>query len=90
MLIKYDISSFVYRYFNSTHIFYPLASLCIYQISRILRSSSEKLLKIPKHNIKSAVERSFSVIPLCLSGIRHLPVCRIFPLKAQLKTILFI
>lgn len=67
----------------------PLASLCTYQISRILRSSSEKLFKIPKHNIKCAGEHSFSVMPLCLSGIRHLPVCRIFPFKAQLKTVLF-
>ena len=38
------------------------ASLCTYQTSRTLRSSSEKLWKVPKRNLKSVGERSFSFI----------------------------
>ena len=42
--------------------FQTLMSLCTYQPSRSLRSSTERLLKIPKTNLKTFHERSFGYI----------------------------
>ena len=42
--------------------FQTLMSLCTYQPSRSLRSSTERLLKIQKTNLKTFHERSFGYI----------------------------
>ena len=41
---------------------YLSSSLCTYQPSRSLRSSTKKLLKVPKTNLKTFGERSFGYI----------------------------
>ena len=65
-------------HFDGTLPSYLSASLCTYQTSRILRSSNEKLLKIPKHSLKSADDRSFSFIaPTVWNSC--LPACGISP-----------
>ena len=89
---EYKIATFAFRHFDSALPSYPLAYLCTYQTSRILQSSSEKLLWIPKRNLKSVGDRSFSFIaptvwkslPLSLRNLPTLP-----DLKAYLKTFLF-
>ena len=63
-----------------------------YEPSRSLRSSNEKLLKIPKRNLKSFGQRSFSFIAPSLWNslpaiLRNVPTLSQF--KSQLKTFLF-
>ena len=63
---------------NISNITHPLILGPISRIYRsMLWSSSKKLLKIPKRNLKSFGERSVSVSSLHLFGIRCLPVCKI-------------
>ena len=69
-----------------------IASLCVYQTSRSLRSSSEKILKMPKCSLKSVGWSSFSFIAPSAwnslpASLRNLPSLSDF--KAQLKTFLF-
>ena len=71
---------------------YLSSSLCPYQPSRSLRSSTEGLLKIPKTNLKTFGERSFGYIAptVCNSlpaDLRTSPSLPTF--KANLKTYLF-
>ena len=61
---EYKITTLSYCHFNGTLPSYFSASLCTYETSRTLWSSSEKLLKIPKHSLKSVGDRSFSFITL--------------------------
>ena len=68
-----------------------IASLCVYQTSRSLRSSSEKILKMPKCSLKSVGWSSFSFIAPSAwnslpASLRNLPSLSDF--KAQLKTFL--
>ena len=89
---EYKIVTLAYRHFDGTLPSYLSAFLCTYQTSRTLRSSSEKLLKIPKRNLKSVGERSFSAIAPSVwnslpASLRNLPTLSDF--KAQLKTFLF-
>ena len=63
-----------------------------YEPSRSLRSSNEKLLKIPKRNLKSFGQRSFSFMAPSLwnslpATLRNVPTLSQF--KSQLKTFLF-
>ena len=89
---KYKIATLAYHHFDGTLPSYLSASLCMYQTSHTLQSSSEKLLKIPKYNLKSVGDRSFSFIapavlnslPTSLQNLPTLSDC-----KAQLKTFLF-
>ena len=51
---QYKIATLAYRHFDGSLPPYHLSSsLCTYEPSRSLRSSNEKLLKIPKRNLKS-------------------------------------
>ena len=71
---------------------YFLASLCNYQISCILQSSSKKPLNIPKCNLKSAGKRLFSLnTPSVLNLLAaNLPVLTgLSQFKAQFKASLF-
>ena len=89
---EYRIATLAYRHFDGTLPSYLSASLCTYETSRTLRSSNEKLSKIPKRNLKSVDDRSFSFIapivwnslPASLRNLRTLS-----DFKAQLKTFLF-
>ena len=89
---EYKIATLAYRHFDGTLPSYLSASVCTYQTSRTLRLSNEKLLKIPKRNLKSAADHSFSFnAPIVWNSLpaslRNLPTLSDF--KAQLKTVLF-
>ena len=89
---EYKIATLAYRHFNGTLPSYLSASLCTYQTSRTLRSSNKKHLKIPKCNLKSVGDRSFSLIAPTVwislpASLRNLPILSDF--KAQLKTFFF-
>ena len=85
---EYKIAPLAYRHFDGTLPSYLSASLCTYQTSRILRTSNDKLLKIPKRNLKSSGDRSFSVIAPTVwnslpASLGNFPTLSDF--KAQLK-----
>ena len=90
--IQFKIAVLAFRHFEGTLPSYLSAVLYTYQPSRSLRSSSDKLLKIPRVNLKSAGERSFhftapavwNSLPNSLRNISKLP-----QFKGQLKTYLF-
>jgi hypothetical protein len=89
---QYKIAILAYRHFEGTLPAYLSASLCIYQPSRSLRSSNEKLLKVPKCNTKSFGERSFSFVAPTVwnalpAGLRNAPTLTSF--KSLLKTHMF-
>ena len=89
---EYKIDTLAYRHFDGTLPSYLSASLCTYQTSRTLRSSIEKLLKIPKRKLKSVGDHSVSFIAPTVwnslpASLRNLPTLSDF--KAQLKTVLF-
>ena len=69
---QYKIVTLAYRHFDGSLPPYLSSSLCTYEPSRSLRSSNEKLLKIPKRNLKSFGQRSFSSFNL--SGILCRPL----------------
>ena len=60
--IQCKLSTLAFRYFDGTLPPYLSSSLCTYQSSRSLRSSTERLLKIPKTNLKTFSGRSFGYI----------------------------
>ena len=81
--------SFALHISDSTVPSYLSASLCTYQTPRTLPSSSEKLLKISKRNLKSFGEFSFSFIAPSVwnslpASLWNLPTLSGF--KTQLKT----
>ena len=89
---EYKIATLAYRHIDGTLPSYLSASLCTYQTSRTLRSSNEKLLKIPKRNLRSVGDRSFCFIAPTVwnpmpASLRNLPILSDF--KAQFKTFLF-
>ena len=89
---EYKIATLAYRHFDGTLPSYLSASLCTYQTSHTFRSSNEKLLKIPKRNLRSVGHRYFSFIAPTVwnslsASLRNLPTFSDF--KAQLKTFLF-
>ena len=55
----YKIATLAFRHFENYLPLYLSELLHTYQPSRTLRSSSEKLLKVPQTNLKSAGNRSF-------------------------------
>ena len=59
--IQYKLTMLAFHHFDSTLPPY-LSSLCTYQPSRSLRSSTERLLKLPKTNLKTFGEFSFGYI----------------------------
>ena len=60
--IQYKLSTLAFRHFDGTLPPYLSSSLCTYQPSRSLPSSTERLLKIPKTNLKIFGARSFGYI----------------------------
>ncbi|WP_419600785.1 reverse transcriptase domain-containing protein [Thiolapillus sp.] len=89
---QYKIATLAYRHFEGSLPPYLSSSLCTYEPSRSLRSSKEKLLKIPKRNLKSFGERSFSFMAPSVwnslpADLRNLPTLSQF--KSNLKTFLF-
>ena len=75
---EHKIATLASRHFNGTLPSYLSASLCTYETSRTPRSSNEKLLKIPKRNLKSVGDRSFSFIAPTVwnslpASLRNLP-----------------
>ena len=89
---QYKIATLAYRHFDGSLPPYLSSSLCTYEPSRTLRSSNEKLLKIPKRNLKSFGQRSFSFMAPSLwnslpATLRNVPTLSQF--KSQLKTFLF-
>ena len=90
--IQYKLAVLAFRHFEGTLPSYLSATLCTYKPARSLRSSTERLLKSPRVNLKSAGERSFhfaalavwNSLPNSLRNIHSLP-----QFKKQLKTHLF-
>ena len=67
----YRIATLAYCHFEESLPPYLSSSLCTYEPSRSLRSSNEKLLKIPKRNLKSFGQHFFqfhSIISLEFSA----------------------
>ena len=89
---QYKIATFVYRFFDGSLPGYLSQTLCAYEPTRNLRSSCEKLLKVPKRNTKTFGERSFSFLAPSVwnslpSGLRNSSTLPLF--KSRLKTLLF-
>ena len=90
--IQYKICTLAFRHFEGTLPVYLSSKLVSYSPSRSLRSSSEKLLKVPRYNLKSSGFRSFrsqaphfwNSLP---SSLRNSPSLPTF--KKNLKTHLF-
>ena len=89
---QYKLCTLAFRHFEGTLPPYLSNVLCTYVPSRTLRSSSEKLLKIPRCNLETAGRRSFSylapyywnALPVGLREATSLP-----SFKSKLKTYLF-
>ena len=90
--IQFKLATLAFRHFDNTLPAYLSQSLFTYQTSRTLRSSSEKLLKVQRTNLKSAGDRSFSPaaskvwnsLPQTLRNTENLCL-----FKSRLKTHLF-
>ena len=90
--VQFKIAVFAFRYFEATLPSYLSSSLCTYQPSRSLRSSSEKLLVIPRVNLKAAGEPSFTFAAPTVwnslpNSLRNSP--NLLHFKRELKTYLF-
>ena len=90
--IQYKLSKLAFRHFDGTFPPYLFSSLCTYQPSRSLRSSTERLLKIQKTNLKTFDERCFGYTALTVwnslpADLRASPSLPIF--KVNLKTHFF-
>ena len=90
--IQYKLATLAFRHFDGTLPPYLSSSLYIYQPSRSLRSSTERLLKIPKTNLKTFGERSFGYIAPTVwnslpADLRAFPSLPTF--KVNLKTHFF-
>ena len=59
---QFKTATLAYRHFDGTLPKYLSDSLHTYQSSRSLRSSSEKLLLVPKRNLKTVGDQSFSFL----------------------------
>ena len=89
---QYKIATFVYRFFDGSLPGYLSQTLCAYEPTRNLRSSCEKLLKVPKRNTKTFGERSFSFLAPSVwnslpSGLRNSSTLPLF--KSRLKTLVY-
>ena len=90
--IDYKIASLAYRCFDGSLPPYLSSLLTIYQPSRSLRSGSERLLKVPKAQLKTFGQRAFqfqapSVWNSLPSEIRNTASLSAF--KTQIKTYFF-
>ena len=89
---QYKIATLACRHSEGSLPPYLSSSLCTYEPSRSLRSSNEKLLKIPKRKLKSFGQRSFSFMAPSLwntlpATLRNVPTLSQF--KSHLKAFLF-
>ena len=89
---QYKIATLAYRHFEGSLPSHLSSSLCTYELSRPLGSSTERLFWIPKRNLKSFGERSFSFMAPSVwnslpADLRNLPA--LSQLKSHLKTFLF-
>ena len=89
---QYRIATLVYRFFNGSLPGYLSQTLCVYEPTRILRSSREKLLKVPNRSTKTFGNGSFNFLPLSIwnslpSDLRDSSTP--LPFKSRLKTHLF-
>ena len=90
--IHYKIATLAFRHFENSPPPYLSELLHTYQPSRALRSSSEKLLEVPKTNLKSAGNRFFHFQAAKIwnslpTNVRSSP--SLSPFKKNLKTHLF-
>ena len=90
--IQYKLVTLAFLHFDGILPPYLSSSLCTYQPSRSLRSSTERLLKIPKTDLKTFGERSFGYIPPTVwnslpADLRASPSLPTF--KVNLKTLYF-
>ena len=73
---EYKIATLAFRHFDGTLPSYLSVSLRTYQTSRTLQSLSEKLLRVPKRNLKSVGDLSFitqTVWNSLPASLRNLP-----------------
>ena len=89
---QYKLATLAYRHFEDTLPLYLSKTLTTYHPSRSLRSSNEKLLKVPKTNLKTFGQRSFGFLAPTIwnslpTDLRNAPSLSSF--KSQLKTHLF-
>ena len=87
--IQYKLTTLAFRHFAGTLLPYLSSSLSTYQPSRSLRSSTERLLKIPKTNLKTCGECSFGYIAptvwnLLLANLRASPSLPTFKVNLKL------
>ena len=90
--IQFKLATLAFKHFDGTLPLYLSSVLHTYQPARSLRSSSEKLLKTPWINLKSAGQRLFryaasAVWNLLPNSIRDVPTLTDF--RRQLKSNLF-
>ena len=90
--IEYKLAVLAYRHFNHSLPTYLLETLTTYEPSCSLRSSGEKLLKVPKTNMKTYCDRSFSSIAPAVwnalpTGLRN--ASSLVSFKSKLKTFYF-
>ena len=90
--IKFKIATLAFRHFEQSLPQYLSDNLTIYASSRTLRSSSEKILKVPRVNLVRFGHRSFHYLAPQIwnalpSTIRNSPNLSVF--KARLKTHFF-
>ena len=76
--IQYKLATLAFHHFDGTLPPCLSSSLCTYQPSCSLRSSTERLLKIPKTNLKTFGECSLVTL-LRLSGTRCRPTWELLP-----------
>ena len=91
--IRYKLATLAYRHFDGSLPSYLSNSLHIYQPSRPVRSSGEKLLRVPRRNLKSVGNRCFSFpVPTVWNSLpaplRNAPSYTQF--RSNLKTYLFL
>ena len=91
--IQYKLAVLAFRHFEGTLPTNLSATLCTYKPARSLRSSTERLLKSPHVNLKSAGERSFhfaapAVWDLLPNSLRN--IHSLLQFKKQLKTHIFL
>ena len=90
--IKFKLCIFAYRHFEGTLPSYLSSVLITYNPSRSLRSSSEKLLRTPRVDLKTAGERSFRyAVPVAWNSLPNTlrNMSSLAQFKSNLKTHLF-
>ena len=87
---QYKIATLACLHFEGSLPPYFSSSLCTYEPSRSLRSSNEKLIKIPNRNLKSFKQHSFSFMAPSVwnslpTTLRKIPTLSQF--RSHLKTL---